>query len=197
MRIGFDLDGVIFDSEVEFRFWADYISYFKYHKEKTRNDLFSLEEAFDWTKEECDDFFNNYFKKVTKECKTIVGAKEILKILENEGHEFYILTARGDCGRNYEIEITENRLKNLNIHFKEICYGVKDKFSLAKKFELDVMVDDRPSNIIQFANSGIQGLFMRESYIPKIENTDIIEVTNWFDIYKQIKLLEKRKNEKN
>lgn len=188
MKIGFDFDGVIFDSERSLKFYADYCSYFHLGKDRLKEDEASQELCFDWTNSESDEFFAKYYDEITRNSSIMVGAKEILTKLKEEGNQIYLITLRGYY-RKEEITEAEIKLKDLNVEFDEICWAVKDKVGKCEELGLQVMVDDNPNNIDQFKNSKIKVLYFKEEPIREVNFETVSKVDSWMDIYREVKKL--------
>lgn len=188
MKIGIDIDGVILDSERNLKFYADYWSYFKLNKDRKRDDDVSQENCFDWNESEIDYFYSHYFDDITKHSNLMVGAKEILLKLKEEGHELYIITLRGYY-RKIERIYAEKKLKQLGINFDGVYWSIKDKIGKCKQLGVQVMVDDSPSNVEQFANENIKVLYFKEESIRDVKMKNVVKVDSWMDIYREIKKL--------
>lgn len=186
MNIGIDIDGVILDSERNLKFYADYWSYFTLGKDRLRDDNVTQEECFDWTEEEIRYFYDHYFDAITKKSHLMVGAKEVLKKLKEDGHKLYIITLRGYY-RKEERKDAEKKLKQLGIKFDNIAWNTKDKIGKCKEFKIDIMIDDAPFNVQQFANQKIKVLYFKEEPIKDVVMSNVIKVDSWMDIYREIK----------
>ena len=96
MKIGIDLDGVVFDSEKEYRVYTELYDMKDLNKNTKRdNREIRFQERFNWTKEETDGFIKKYHKKIVTESNFMPGAKTVLKLLKDEGHSLILITARG------------------------------------------------------------------------------------------------------
>lgn len=190
MKIAIDFDGVILDSEPLLKFYADFWSTFSIGKERLRDDEVTQEKCFDWTGEEIVDFYNQYFDKITRQSHLMVGVKEILQKLKDEGHQLYIVTLRGYYNQEERIE-AEEKLNQLGIEFDQICWGIKDKIGKCKELDADVMIDDNPTNVMQFANEDIKVLYFKEEATREVCMPNVAKVTSWMDIYRQIELISK------
>lgn len=61
MRIGIDLDGVVFDSEKEYRVYSELYDMIELKQNsKINNKELNFQDRFDWTQEQCIEFFNKY-----------------------------------------------------------------------------------------------------------------------------------------
>ena len=111
MRIGIDLDGVVFDSEKEFRVYSELFDMIDLKQNsKTDNRKLKFQDRFQWTQKETEDFLKKYHKQIIEESNFMPGVKRILKLLKEEGNSLILITARGGINKDM-IKITEERLK--------------------------------------------------------------------------------------
>lgn len=190
MKIGIDFDGVILDTERGCNFYADYWSAFSLNKERKRSDSTMQEGCFDWTDEEIDYFYNNFYDDITKKSPFIVGAKEILTKLKEEGHELYVITLRGLYREQEQID-AQNKLDELGVKFDGIFWSQRNKVELCKELGISVMIDDGEYNVEKFVNQDITVLYFKESQIREINSPNVRTVHSWMDIYRQIQELSK------
>lgn len=191
MRIGIDLDGVIFDSEKLYRVYSELFD----TCELKRNSIIDeqelkFQERYNWTEEEKDLFMQKYHKKIVEESNFMPGAIEVLKMLKNEGNEFILITARGGIRKDM-IPITEKRLKSQGLLFFDKYYwGTKNKDEICTKENIDIMIDDYIENCKMVANSNIKTIYLKDapSYEAE-ENENIITLYNWGEIYRYFKEL--------
>ena len=188
MRIGIDIDGVILDSERVLSFYADYYAQFDLGKKKMRNDSVFIERNYDFTEEEADEFFARYFDYVTSTCSFVPGAKEILKKLEDDGNELYVVTMRG-AFNDREIKFCDPRLDELGVNFKERVWGLKDKSTACMGFNLDFMIEDNPEHIKKLLNTNTKIIQFKESEtgVQTIDSPNVFVARNWMDVYRIIK----------
>ena len=186
MKIGFDFDGVILDSERATKFYADFWSYFTLKKDRLNREEASQELCFNWTDEELNRFFAEHYDNITRESALMVGAKEILTKLKEEGHELYVITLRGFY-RDAEITEAKPKLQELGIEFDEVCWGVHKKAKKCKELGIDIMVDDNPNNVEQFIGEDIKVLYFKEPSIRDVVADNIVKVDSWMDIYREVK----------
>lgn len=192
MKIGIDLDGVVYDTERAFRYYADYYSYFELGKDRLHPEFSNQEKAFEWTREQTDYFFKKYYDKVIL-AEEMLGVREILQRLQAEGHELYIITTRGIDGYQHEIDLTIPKLKEMDVEFAGMFFAQRDKFETCKKIGIDVMIDDRYENVSVFAGSDMVVLYFRETFGRHCDAKNIIEVDSWMKIYREIQKLSKIK----
>ena len=87
MKIGIDLDGVVFDFERELRVYSELYDMMDLKQNSKLDDReFRFQDRFKWTKENVQGFLNKYHKQIVMETNYIPGAKRILKLLKEDGH---------------------------------------------------------------------------------------------------------------
>ena len=86
MRIGIDLDGVVFDTEKEFRVYSElYDAKDLNQNSKVDNREFRFQDRFNWTEEELKGFLEKYHKQIILEANYLPGAKRVLNFLKQNG----------------------------------------------------------------------------------------------------------------
>jgi len=187
MKIGIDLDGVVINSENLFRTYEEI-----YDIEILKgNNLINRKEPkfqgrYNWNKETGEDFAKKYFLEVSKLSDLMPGFKVVYSKLKNQGHEFVVITARGNMVK--EMKDDAIRLLNENdIEFDKYYWGIKDKVDICKKEKIELMIDDDWRIVEVLADNEIKTLYFRDANLKKIkENKYIKEVNNWGDIYRYI-----------
>ena len=114
MRIGIDIDGVILDYERVLKTYGDLYDFIELKKDGiiNRNEHY-LRNRYDWTDEERMNFINKYFLKLSKQTPLIPGAKDVIDMLQKEGNELIIISARGGM-------IEEMKVLEQNENLKEV-----------------------------------------------------------------------------
>ncbi|MDE5540160.1 MAG: HAD hydrolase-like protein, partial [Bacilli bacterium] len=161
MKIGIDLDGVLFDSEKFYRVYAElYDEQILKRNSKVDNKEVRFQERFNWSVEEQKDFIDRYLEKVFKEANFMPGAIEVLKLLKTLGCKLVVVTARGGMGADGSanaIDITKKRFEEANLDIFDKClWGAKDKAQLCKNEGIDVMIDDNIGNCKMVSNAHIK-----------------------------------------
>ena len=111
MKIGIDLDGVVFDSEKEFRVYSELYDMIDLQQNsKVDNQELKFQDRFRWTQVQIEGFLKKYHKQIIVESNFMPGVKRILKLLKQNGHSLILITARGGLNKDM-IKITEERLK--------------------------------------------------------------------------------------
>ena len=78
MKIGIDLDGVVFDSEKEFRVYSELYDMIDLKQNsKENNKELRFQDRFKWTDEQIEGFLKKYHRKIDEEARYMPGAKEV------------------------------------------------------------------------------------------------------------------------
>ena len=185
MKIGIDLDGVVFDSETTFRTYEEIFDI----TELKGNNLINREEPkfqqrYNWTNEQENQFIEKYFLKVSKENSIMSGFISVYKLLRAQGHEFIVITARGGWIKEMKDEAL-NILNKNNIVFDKYYWCQEDKLDTCINEKVDFMIDDDWRIIKKLSDNKIKTLYFRDTNLKKLEENEYItEVNNWGDIYR-------------
>lgn len=187
MKIGIDIDGVILDSEREFRIQSELYDVIKLNKNSiVDNKELKVQSRYNWSQEELYNFVNQEFVKVSKECNFMPGAIEIINMLKQEGHELIIITARGQIIKEMQ-PVAEERFAEKNIYFDKYYWAIEDKLEICKKENVDVMIDDYYKTCKQTSDNKIRTLYFREYPNYELEENEYLkEVHNWGEVYRYI-----------
>lgn len=192
MRIGIDLDGVIFDSEKEFRVYSELYDMVDLKKNsKINNQELKIQDRFNWTQEEVEGFLSKYHKQIIIESNFMPGAKRVLNLLKEEGHILIVITARGGMNKDM-IKITEDRLKKSEMDiFDKYYWATENKDEVCLKENVDIMIDDFYQKCESIAKSGVKTIYLKDAPSYDLEENEYIKVLyNWGEIYRYIKELE-------
>lgn len=192
MRIGIDLDGVIFDSEKEFRVYSELYDMLDLKQNsKINNQELKFQDRFNWSKEEIEGFLRKYHKQIILESNFMPGVKRILKLLKEEGHTLIVITARGGINKEM-IKITEEILKQNKMDiFDKYYWSTENKDEVCIKENIDIMIDDFYQKCKSIANLKIKTIYLKDAPSYNLEENDYIKVLyNWGEIYRYIKELE-------
>ena len=190
MKIGIDLDGVVFDSEKEFRVYSELYDMIDLQQNsKVNNKELKAQNRFQWTKEETEGFFKKYHEQIIEKSNFMPGAKRVLKLLKEEGHSLIIITARGGGSNKKIIELTEKRLKQNGMDiFDKYYWATENKDEVCVKENVDIMIDDFYEKCESIANSKIQTIYLKDAPSYDLEENKYIKVLyNWGEIYRYIK----------
>lgn len=191
MKIGIDVDGVILDYERVLRTYADLYDFIELKKCGIINrDEHYLENRYNWSKEEKMDFVNRYFLKLAKKAQLIPGAKDVIDMLLKEGNEFVVISARGGMIKEMK-NIAIKKFNEENICFSKYYWNQADKLIIAKKENIDFMIDDSYDVCKKLSQNGIKTIYFRDKDMKKIEQGKYLkEVSNWGEIYRILKNVE-------
>lgn len=194
MRIGIDLDGVVFNTEM---LWATYA---ELHDciELKRNSIVNkkatkVQDKYDWTDDELNYFLDKYID--IYEFDLMPGAKEVLELLKKEGHELIIITARGTLANSKsETKIAQDILLKEKIKYDKIYWGQKDKVKTCLKENIDIMIDDNYEICKMLSNANIKSLYFHSLGRNSIlDDSNIVEVYNWGEVYRNISIIANNK----
>ena len=150
MNIGIDIDGVIADIEP---YIFEYGAKLLYDKGRTLDDIkrkeYETYEIFKWDRDTEHEFWDNYMLEYYKNAPARAFASEVIRKLKEQGHNIYIITARGIAEKDlysYLKGMTKEWLKRENIYYDEIFFE-KDKKKIIQEYNIDVMIEDYEKNI--------------------------------------------------
>lgn len=185
MRIGIDIDGVLTD---EHRYIIDNGTKFfaeRAIKYKVHSDIYDSKELFEVTQEQYNEFWENNIFEYSKNSLIRPFASEIITKLKDD-NEIYIITSR--LFTTYENEykekmqnIVKNWLDKNNIYYNEIIF-TDEKADVCKKNNIDVMIEDKPENILAISNE-IPVICFDHKYNENLYNNNIYRAYSWYDIY--------------
>lgn len=196
MRIGIDIDGVLTDIE---QWQLDYGSKFyyeNYNKEIVNYKSYETRDIFG-VDIKCDNvFWSKYFVDYSKNVEPRKFANEVIKKLKEDGHEIYIITARGnfllhsnnaiyyDLNKNIVIEW----LNKNDIYYDKIIFSKEDKLDICVENNINIMIEDKVDNINKISTK-IPVICFNAGYNEECNGENIIRCYSWYDIYMKIKSL--------
>ena len=196
MRIGVDIDGVLNDIgqwhySCGFKFCIDNHIQRGFHPHE-----YMIEKQFELTDEENYKFWREYIFDLMVSIPTRPYAGNILKILKEMGHEIVILTARDNRYLTNQYANTmnfyvEEWLHKNNIPYDEIITGPGKKKDKCIKHKLDIMIEDKASNILEISDV-IPVLCFDAPYNLGIVKNNVHRVYSWYQIYQYFLLKEKK-----
>lgn len=188
MKIGVDVDGVILDYERVLNTYGDLYDFIELKKDGLVNrDEHYLWNRYDWTDEEMQDFVDKYFLKLSKQTHLIPGAKEVLNMIKEDGHELILISARGGMLAKMK-DVAEETLNEAEITFSKYYWKQRNKLEVAKKENIDYMIDDSYDTCKELSENGIKTIYFRDKEKKKLDQNDMLkEVSNWGEIYRIIK----------
>ena len=191
MKIWIDIDGVILDYERILKTYGDLYDFIELKKDGivNRNEHY-LRNRYNWTEEERMDFVNRYFLELSKITPLVPGAKTIINMLKKEGNELIIISARGGMIEEMK-DVALEKFEEENLTFNKYYWKQEDKLEVAKRENIDVMIDDSYDVCKKLSSNGIRTIYFRDKEMKLLEQNEYLkEVSNWGEIYRYIKNLE-------
>ena len=187
MRIGVDIDGVLNDVgewhySCGFKFCIENDIKRGFHPEK-----YLIEEQFELSEEENYKFWKEYIFDLMVSIPTRPYAAKVLGLLKEMGHEIIILTARDNRFLTNQYENTmnfyvEEWLNKNNIPYDEIIAGPGSKKDKCIQNKLDIMVEDKASNVVKISDV-IPVLCFDAPYNSDVVKENVTRVYSWYQIY--------------
>ena len=114
MKIGIDLDGVVFNTEMLWSTYAELYDCIELNRNSViTNEEPRFQERYDWTEENKEAFLDKY-ADIT-EFDMMPGAKQVISMLKEEGHELVVIQQE----EQYQIKQKEQALQHKNLKMKE------------------------------------------------------------------------------
>lgn len=190
IKIGVDLDGVVFDSETTFRVYEEIFDIDKNQNKLTDRSEAKYQQRYSWSEEEQKEF-EKYWREISQSSGLMSGFKKVYQRLKEDGVELIAITARGLNGSGNEFQFMEDDAKRIltenGIVFDKYYWKQKDKLEVCLKENVDYMIDDDYRIISKIADHKIRTMYFRDTGIKKLEENEYIkEVNNWGDVYRII-----------
>lgn len=182
MKIGIDLDGVVFDSENWFRAYSEIFDVNIGGKGVKNPDCIRAQHRYEWTESEIKQYFDNCMEYIQRNAPLMPYAKYVLDRLA-EKHQIYFITRRGVIS-NSEIINTKKRLAKEKIKYDNIFFKQSSKLETCKKLNVDYMIDDYQNVVKELTENGIKCIYFRNITNPSIQNNNIVQVQDWGEIYR-------------
>lgn len=186
MRIGIDIDDTISNTNdllIEAALEFDRTNFEgKGFKDKSN---FKFTDMFYWTEEMKNQFCTMMYEKIIPEVPLKPHAKEVINRLKDEGNEIYIITARSFDDYSDPVKISKMWLERNGIRYNKLFAGIKNKGIICKENNVDIFIDDLPSNCRSVELYGIKTLLFDSDF-----NKDVIDfkrVERWEEVYNIIK----------
>ncbi len=192
MKIGIDADGVLTDMTA---FNLEYGKRF-FKREPENLAGYSVEDIFCCTSKDEFRFGLRYYTTYCKKWPPRDDCPPVVQKLNSDKHELYEITARKFATMNnplgwYVRKMFCKWLKEYELDFKDIYYcsesnSPRDKLKGCRRFNIDIMIDDKPEVAYFLAEQGIPVLLFDAPYNQDVRGNNIIRVMNWDDIYREI-----------
>ena len=192
MKIGIDLDGVVFNTEMLWFTFAELYDCIELNQNSIVNkDEARIQEKYNWSDEEIKVFFDKY--AAIKDFDIMPGAREVINLLKKDGHELIVITARGSVpSQNECFDIAMQKLRDEGIEFDKYYGKQNNKLETCKSENIDVMIDDNYNTCKILAEENIPTIYFHSLNRRHFdEKKGVREVSNWGEVYRIIKSLEK------
>lgn len=194
MRIGIDIDDTTFLTVKAMLKYADIFEEEISEIPNNRDNFgliknrYYLKALYGWDEKTKFTFFDKYYKNVLEECTMLPNANKIIQKLKEEGNEIHFITARLMNIRNCDTEtITKNSLNKFNIPYDSLNLHIRDKLAYCKDNEIDLLIEDSYETCRELTDYGIKSILMTTKMNSTIEDEDIVRVSNWNEIYEEIR----------
>lgn len=190
MKIGIDLDGVIFDTERTFRFYSDIWDLEHHGLNNVIDDReVNFQQRYNWTEEEKEEFYSKYVYDLELKSGFFPGVKETLLYLKSLGYELYVITARGFYSQE-QIDITMKLLKDEGLDiFDDYFFKSEDKKKVILDNKIDYMIEDH-NKICESIKDICKVIYLKSAYSKTIEDSNVVTVYGWHEIYRYFKKIE-------
>lgn len=152
-----------------------------------KNNGNTYQQKYGFTYEELKYFLKEIQEEITKNAKPREKVKETIKKLREEGHKIYIITARDKEFHDDPYMLSKDWLDKNKIEYDKIIVNARDKAKICKEKKVDIFIDDQLANCMKVSSEGIKVIRITDY---KEEHGDIINKSNWEEIYKYIKEME-------
>ena len=192
MKIGIDIDNTLTKVQDKLNKAAfDYaislgkkIDNYDNSLENIKNNGDTYRKKFQFNYEELKYFLQEIQENITNNASPRENAKEVIDKLKEDGHEIYIVTARDSEFHNDPYKLSKDWLDKNNIYYDKLIVNAREKASVCKYENIDLLIDDQLNNCLGVANVGIKTIMITD----KIYNyNEITQLQNWNEIYKYIK----------
>ncbi len=189
MIIGIDIDDVISDTYEKLFNYAQRYTIEELKKpgkisnENSKTHKY-VKSMHGWNDEEEMKFWDEYYEKIMKEVSPKTFAAETIKKL-SEDNKIILITARWENSRENIANITKQWLKENNIVYDELVLDSQDKGEIAKRYNIDLFIDDSFKNCKDVSSKGITTFIMDTRFNKAYEDEKIKRVYSWPHIYQE------------
>lgn len=157
----------------------------KYIEDKNNGNIY--QEKYGFTYEELKYFLKEIQEEITIKAKPREWVKEAIEKLRRDGNQIYIITARDEEFHDDPYMLSKNWLDKNEIEYDKLIVNARDKAKICKEEKIDIFIDDKLANCIKVSNEGIKVIRITNY---KEKHGNIINKSNWEEIYKYIKEME-------
>lgn len=193
MNIGIDIDDTISKTTEMIDVVAKKFTENELKKEFTINELgvtdpYWAKDTYNWTAEECSQFFGKYYEEIVRQVEPKEDVIETINRLSKE-HKIIIITARWDTDKENKMmeKITKNWFEKHKIHYDKLFVGHKDKRELVTENNIEIFIDDNYQTCKQISELNVRTLIMNSRLNKSIQDEKLERVFSWKEIEEKIK----------
>ena len=202
MKIGIDIDDTTFITVKSMLKYADI-----YEEEisgtPTSRDNFGLiknryylKALYGWDEKTKFAFFDKYYKNVLEECTLMDNADKVIQELKQEGDSIHFITSRLMDIKDCDTEaITRKSLSDFCIPYDSLNLHIFNKLDFFIKEKIDICIEDSYETCKELSDNGIKSILMTTKMNREIDSGEIIRVSNWLEVYEEIKKYKKSIND--
>lgn len=183
-RIAIDIDDTLTDSSKVVREYA-LLYDSKYSNEKILiNRLDTILRGF-FDHEAIVNFYLDYGIEMSNKAQVKPDACKVIDKLRSEGHEIYIITARGDKYYKNAYEFCKNYLDKNKINYDKLITSKLYKVKACQEENIDIMIDDGVDTCDNLNSIGIKA-FLFTGELNEDKETISQRVHSWNEVYDRI-----------
>jgi uncharacterized HAD superfamily protein len=207
MNIGIDVDGVLADvADYQLRIGAPYFKE-KFGREIIDPDAFDVRDIYGCTEDERKKFGWDTIWEYIIHYPARENASQVIRKLKDEGNKIYLITGRvyvtnpRHLGKLFPSPVKgllcllsrtilkrwlkRNKIPYDGIHYCSEHY-VSDKYTGCRRFNVDVMIDDKAENINALSKM-MNVICFDAPYNKNCEGENIMRAKDWVEVYALIK----------
>jgi len=188
MRIGLDIDNVVsaFDEAIlrEFLILDKTKRNAGIINKKARH---IVNDMFDWSYQEKEEFFAENMERIAHTLRTRKDARKYMQKLREDGHEIILISNRIFPDYKNPEKTTLDWLKKRKIPYDRLVLSQSpDKTPECKKYNIDIMVDDREDKCKEMKLNGVNCILMLTKY-NRSQKEGLLFASSWAKLYEEIK----------
>lgn len=198
MNIGIDVDGVLTDLE---KFQLENGKKYFGENSVVNDKAYDIQEIFNCSKAKREKFWTKYIWNYCLKEKVSLENREYIKKIKEEGNKIYIITGRVHTTKNNFMgklfrKMLIRFLEKNEIPYDEIIYcneknSAEDKLEICKKYNIDVMFEDKVENIKAIKDIA-KVICFNAKYNEDYVDSDVVRVSNnnFKEAYFELKKIE-------
>ncbi len=187
MNIGIDIDDTLTDMKIEMgnnlKEYLIKIGKTKEYEvdELDKNDGRLLQKRYNLTYEELKYFLGTIQESFTNTVLPRDNAVQVINKLKESGHKITIITARDEEFHDDPYSQSKTWLLKNNIVFDKLIVNARDKATICKNENVDILIDDSLNNCTVVSEVGIKTLRV-------VSNSEVADNLNTFNDWNEIYL---------